>query len=141
MGSKGARKLAAAPHSAALIDTDVLIDAARGHPDATAFLNDQNEDFGVQISVISAMELTVGCRNKLELTQNKRFLESVLVLPINTRISHQAFNLIESFTLSHGLMIPDALIASTALVNALTLITKNTRHFQMILSLQVVRPY
>ena len=35
----------------------------------------------------------------------------------------------------------DALIAATALENGLTLMTKNTRHFQMIPKLEVVRPY
>ncbi len=38
-------------------------------------------------------------------------------------------------------MIPDALIAATAVDHNLTLYTKNTRHFQMIPQLTVVRPY
>jgi hypothetical protein len=33
--------MAAAPHPAALIDTDILIDAARGYPEASAFLREQ----------------------------------------------------------------------------------------------------
>ena len=56
--------MATTPHAAALIDSDVLIDAARGHPEATAFLYNQNRAFGVQISTISAMELIVGCRKQ-----------------------------------------------------------------------------
>ena len=66
--------MATTPHAAALIDSDVLIDAARGHLEARAFLNDQNRAFRVQISTISAMELIVGCRNKIELSQTRRFL-------------------------------------------------------------------
>ena len=133
--------MATTPHAAALIDSDVLIDAARGHLEARVFLNDQSRAFHVQISTISAMELIVGCRNKIELSQTKRFLEPVRILPVNPNISGTAYDLIQEFTLSHGLMIPDALIAATALENGLTLMTKNTRHFQMIPKLEVVRPY
>jgi predicted nucleic acid-binding protein len=38
-------------------------------------------------------------------------------------------------------MIPDALIAATASERGLTLYTKNTRHFQRLPDLTVVRPY
>ena len=133
--------MATTPHAAALIDSDGLIDAARGHLEARAFLNNQNRAFRVQISTISAMELIVGCRNKIELSQTRRFLEPVRILPVDPNISDTAYSLIQTFTLSHGLMIPDALIAATALENGLTLMTKNTRHFQMIPKLEVVRPY
>ena len=124
--------MATTPHAAALIDSDVLIDAARGHLEARAFLNDQNRAFRVQISTTSAMELLIGCRNKIELAQTKHFLEPVRILPVDPDISDKAYDLIQGFTLSHGLMIPDALIAATALENGLTVHTKNTRHFQMI---------
>jgi predicted nucleic acid-binding protein len=133
--------VAPTPHGAALIDSDVLIDAARGYLEARAFLNGQNRAFRVQISTISAMELIVGCRNKIELSQTKRFLDPVRILPVDPNISDTAYSLIQTFTLSHGLMIPDALIAATAIENGLTLMTKNTRHFQMIPKLEVVRPY
>ena len=133
--------MATTPHAAALIDSDVLIDAARGHVEARAFLYEQNRAFRVQISTISAMELIVGCRNKIELSQTKRFLETLLILSVERNISDKAYELIQEFTLSHGPMIPDALIAATALENGLSLMTKNTRHFQMISNLEVVRPY
>jgi predicted nucleic acid-binding protein len=47
----------------------------------------------------------------------------------------------QRFYLSHGLLIPDALIAATALDYGVTLYTKNVRHFLMIPGLTVVRPY
>ena len=133
--------MAAAAHAAALIDTDILVDAARGHLDAVAFLSAQHRTSGVQISIISAMELIVGSRNKVELSETKRFLQPARILPLNSNVSRAAYNFMESFTLSHGLMIPDALIAATASENDLALFTKNTRHFQMIPGLKVVRPY
>ena len=118
--------MATTPRAAALIDSDVLIDAARGQLEARGFLNDQNQAFRVQISTTSAMELIVGCRNKLEVSQTKRFLEPLRILPVDPNISDTAYSLIQTFTRSHGLMIPDALIAATALENGLTLMTRNT---------------
>jgi hypothetical protein len=40
--------------STGLIDTDILIDAARGLPDAGVFLNRQQQGEGILISVISS---------------------------------------------------------------------------------------
>jgi predicted nucleic acid-binding protein len=42
---------------------------------------------------------------------------------------------------SHGLVIPDAFIAATALVHNLELASDNERHFKMIPELAVKRPY
>ena len=81
--------MATTPHAAALIDSDVLIDVARGHLEARAFLNDQNRAFRVQISTISAMELIVGCRNKIELSQTRGFLEPVRILPVEPKYLRQ----------------------------------------------------
>jgi hypothetical protein len=124
-----------------LIDTDILIDALRGVADASAFLTAQRAAFGVQISIISAMELVVGCRNAAELARVRRFLRQVAVLPTSEPISHSSLRLVETFFLSHGLLILDALIGATALEHGLTLYTRNVRHFQMIPALTISRPY
>ena len=47
----------------------------------------------------------------------------------------------QSFSLSHGLLLPGALIAATALEDDWKLYTKNVRHFRMIPGLNIVRPY
>lgn len=124
-----------------MIDTDILIDAERGIPDAASFLAVQHASTGVRLSVVSAMELMVGCRDAVEMGRLGQFLAYTTVLPIHVAISEKAFQLMESFRLSHGLLIPDGLIAATALEHGLTLFTKNVRHFQMIPGLAVVRPY
>ncbi len=87
------------------------------------------------------MELIAGCRNKAELEQVRQFLQPVNVLPVSRAACEAARQLMESFFLSHGLQIPDALIAGTALEQGLTLYTKNVRHFQMIPGVSVMRPY
>ena len=46
-----------------------------------------------------------------------------------------------TYSKSHNLAIPDALIAATALIHQLELATDNDRHFKMIANLDVNRPY
>ena len=133
--------MATAIHATGLTDTDILIDATRGVEDAVAFLTKQQADAGVRISIISAMELVAGCRNKAELARVRQFLQRVTVLPVSAAASQTAYQLMESFFLSHGLLIPDALIAATAMKRGLALHSKNIRHFEMIPALMAVRPY
>ncbi|MBU2610429.1 MAG: PIN domain-containing protein, partial [Chloroflexi bacterium] len=49
----------------------------------------------------------------------------------NERISSAAVELIRKYRLSHGLLIPDALIAATALTQNFDFITKNQRDSRM----------
>ena len=123
-----------------LIDSDILIDASRGLAEAIAFLTFQKSE-GSRISVISAMELIVGCRNAKELLQVQGFLQMVTILPVSANVSQIAYQLMETFFLSHGLLIPDSLIAATAIEHEMTLYSKNVRHFGMIPGLTIIRPY
>ena len=129
-----------ANHTNGIIDTDILIDATNGIADAVAFLVEQQAT-EVQISIVSAMELIAGCRNKTEMTELQRFFQRCTFLPVTATVSQVAFQLMESFYLSHGLILPDALIAATAMEHNLTLYTRNTRHFRMIPQLEVNQPY
>ena len=74
------------------------------------------------------MELVKGCQNALALARVEQFLRVVRVLPISGTASRVAYHLMQRST-SHGLLIPDALIAATALDYGVTLYTKNVRHF------------
>lgn len=124
-----------------VIDTDILIDATHKLPDALNVLAAQLVIGGIKISIVSAMELIQGSRNSSELSQIQQFLHQVSVIPINAQTSQTAIELMEQFFLSHGLVIPDALIAATALENDLTLYSKNIRHYKMIPNHSVIRPY
>ena len=127
-------------HTVGVIDSNILIDAMNGVVAAVAFLAEQQET-EVQISIVSAMELIAGCRDKTEMRELQKFLERCTFLPITATISQVAFQLMESFYLSHGLTLPDALIAATAIEHDLTLYTRNTRHFRMIPQLEINQPY
>lgn len=127
--------------SSGLIDTDILIDFARGLPEAGIFLDSVQQSGNIFISVISAMELLSGCRDSKHLRETKRFLFQTKIVPISEDSSRTAYELIQQFNLSHGLLIPDSLIAATAIENQLPLFTRNVKHFQMISELNVIQPY
>lgn len=124
-----------------LIDTDILIDASRGLAQAGEFLNEMLEENGVTISVISAMELIAGCRDSTQLSSTKQFLAGLTVFFLTEAASERAKGLMETFTLSHGLLLPDALVAGTALESGIALYTRNIRHFRMIPELLIIKPY
>jgi len=124
-----------------LTDTDILIDVARRVPEAMQYFSAAQAIAQVQISIISAMELVTGCRSKIELAGVQQFLATVSVIPITENISRTAFRLMVTYRLSHGLLLPDALIAATACEKNLVLRTKNEKHFGMIPALVLERPY
>lgn len=140
MGAAAARRMESPSQARSLVDTDILIDATKGRAAANAFVKTQQRA-GLQISIITAMEVVVGCRDKVELAQTQEFLQRCTILPVSETVSQIGYQLVESFALSHGMQIPDALIAATALENGLTLYSKNIRHFRMIPELTVMRPY
>lgn len=122
-----------------LVDTDILIDVALEIQEAIDGLTELEENATLSVSVITAMELMVGCRNKTELRNTERFLERFQVNPLTDGISDIAFQLVHDYRLSHGLLIPDALIASTALELKCELLTKNYRDFHFIKGLQLIK--
>ena len=124
----------------ALVDTDILIDAALGVEIAVSWLRDAETREGVAISAISQMELLVGCRNKMEQNKLDRFLKRFQILQSTEEISEIAVALLRKYRLSHGLLIADALIAATAISRGLAFATKNRRDYRFINGLKLL-PY
>lgn len=123
-----------------IIDTDVLIDAARGDRHAINFLQGLEQQTQLAISVVTHMELIVGCRNQVESAKLELFLRRFLILKLTESISDRAVALLQQFRLSHGLLIADALIGATALEYAEPFLTKNQRDFRFIPGLRLA-PY
>ena len=78
------------------------------------------------------MELLQGAKNKHEKKQIKRKLSSFWLLPMQNDIAKLSSELIDMFTLSHNLSIPDSIIAATALSFQLPLISNNIKDFRYI---------
>lgn len=78
------------------------------------------------------MELIQGSRDKIELEKIDKFLKQFKILPITQKISKKSMKLIKKYSISHGLLIPDALIAGTAITKNFPLWTFNRKDFKFI---------
>lgn len=123
-----------------LVDTDILIDSLRHDVVANQELERLLRQGQIGISVITRLELVVGCRNKRALGQVQQLLANLELVPLNEGISDITDGLVTSYYLSHGLKIPDALICATALYHALPFLTKNQRDYRFVPGLKLL-PY
>ena len=119
-----------------ILDTNIIIELFKGNVETKELLKKVDEkEFA--ISVITSMELYYGAINKRELNKIKKFLKSFNLLTINEEISKIALDLIEKYSKSHGLDIPDTLIAATSLYYEIPLLTYNKKDFRYIEGLKL----
>ncbi|MFA4867191.1 MAG: PIN domain-containing protein [Pedobacter sp.] len=126
-----------------ICDTDVLIDyfdiSQKRHQE-TKYLLEQNIGFSnVLISSITKMELILGATNKADLNAISKKINRFSVLLINEAINLRAIDLVQTYRLSHGLALADAIIAATAIQTELELFTYNTKDFKFISKLLLFR--
>lgn len=123
-----------------ILDTDILIDAGRGVLEAVTCFHNLKASSSLAISIVTQMELMVGCANKAELQTLENFLKQFFIIKIDEALSDKAVDLLRSYRLSHGLLIADSLIAATAIVWNYPFITKNQRDYRFIQGLNLL-PY
>ncbi len=119
-----------------LCDTNILIEF---YKDNAQVVNDFHR-LGISqlsISSITQAELYYGAINKNELQKIKKHLGFLSIFPVDVLISTKFIELMEKYSLSHKLSIPDALIASTAIVYSLDLYTFNLKDFRFITGLNL----
>lgn len=124
-----------------MFDTDIIIDYLLGIEEARRFLYSFEKDERF-LSSVSAMEIYRGARNKRELDIFRKFFNENFreIVHISEGTSKLSLELIESYTLSHGLALPDALIAASAILKDASLVTGNLKHFSFIPDLKVSLP-
>lgn len=121
-----------------LIDTNVVIDYLAGKLPAAgmAFVDGVIND-RPQLSVITKIELLgyplIGAPAQVLID----FVNDSDVLQLTEDVADRCIVLWKA----HKIKLPDALIAATALVNNLTLLTRNTTDFKNISGLRVINPY
>ncbi len=124
-----------------IIDTDVLTWYMRGNKKAFDLIENLKS---FQISVITYMELVQGMRNKNELNELRKALRiwNTKMIYLNEDISLKAMFYVEKYSLNRSIEISDALIAATAVTNALPLLTGNDKHYKVIsdLEIKIFRP-
>ena len=118
-----------------LLDTNSIIDfsAKRLSDKAHKYLARIIDEFP-QISIINKIEL-LGFTNVPQ--QIISFTENAFVIALDNDIATQTIRLRKE----HKIKLPDAVIAATALVFNLTLVTNNTEDFKNIIGLDVINPY
>lgn len=111
-----------------LVDTDVLIDHLRGYAELRA------PPGAGHVSVITRAELFAGPEDQF--ADVRRLLATLTELELTPEVAERA-GAIRRVT---GVLLPDALIAATGLVNGLPVMTRNKRDFDQVDGLELLDP-
>ncbi len=126
-----------------ICDTDVMIDfwdSAKARHSATRdIIGNEIMLDNVIVSVITKMELMCGTVDKKDLARLNKKLMRFNVSLLNDAISLKAIELLSKYRLSHGLGIPDCLIAATAITSGLELFTYNHKDYHYIPGLRLFK--
>ncbi|QCO32044.1 type II toxin-antitoxin system VapC family toxin [Leptospira interrogans] len=119
-----------------LLDTNVVIDQlANALPEPGANFID---NLLPAISVISKIELLGWHKaSKEDIEHIQEFVSLAYVLPLEDNIVQETIRLRQHLKIKT----PDAIIAATAIVHRLTLISRNSQDFQAIPNLNVIDPW
>ena len=118
-----------------LWDADGVIDHLTGQPGARALHRDSARE-GLAVSIITYIELYEGATRshdpKEALRSLRTFLRRVTILPVSRRVAEQTARLradlrARSRPIQHRGY--DLIVAATALVHGLTIVTSNTRDY------------
>jgi tRNA(fMet)-specific endonuclease VapC len=117
-----------------LCDTNILIEFYKNNQNTLAKLQGIGNK-NIAISAVTAGELLFDALNKKEVQTINRDTNHLVLMHINDLISQKFIELMLQYSKSHGLTVPDALIAATAIVNDVNLYTLNVKDFQFITGL------
>jgi predicted nucleic acid-binding protein len=98
------------------------------------------ENLDAVIDATVYIECIQGSKSNHEKGVIEKYLTRFPLLPITPQSSVTAIELIRRYSNSFGLMLPDALIAATALENDLTVVTYNIDDFKFIGGLKYLKP-
>lgn len=120
-----------------LCDTDVLIDYLRDVPQAVEYLESlQHPPF---VSAITVAELYAGVRDGDERTILDQFISAFRIIEVDEEIAVKGGLFRREFLKSHSIGLADAIIAASAVVRQIQLVTLNVKHFPMLAD--VLTPY
>ena len=115
-----------------LVDTDVLIDFLRGYGPAVSFVNVHSDR--IVLSAVVVAELYAGARGAKddpEQTVLENLLSLFRIVPINEEIARLGGLYRRDYGPSHGISLPDALVAATTFLERAELKTLNVKHYPM----------
>ena len=122
-----------------LIDTNTIIELVTQLLPATGgawvdgiVLRDEHA-----ISVINWIELLVNPQSAQEKAVLELFVANAAILPVDADVVRQTILLRQQYRTK----LPDAIVAASALVHGLVLVSRNTSDFQKITGLTVINPH
>jgi predicted nucleic acid-binding protein len=105
----------------ALLDTNILIDFLRGVPEARDELNRYSDK---AISVITWMEVMAGAPIAA-MRSTRDFLSGFVLIELDEKVAERTVTLRRE----HRLKLPDAIVWASAQVQAMLLVTRDTKGF------------
>jgi tRNA(fMet)-specific endonuclease VapC len=114
-----------------LCDTNIFIEIYRNNKtviESVKKIGQQN----LAVSDVTRAELFFGARNKKELDAIHKDMEKLILLPVDCIISEMSVKLVEDYSLSHKLSLPDAIIGATAIYYKIELYTLNVKDFRFL---------
>lgn len=88
-------------------------------------------------SIISKIELLGFQQSQFSETKARELLNYLIEIPLNSEIAEQTIQIRKA----HKIKLPDAIIAATALISRIKLVTRNSSDFSKISGLVLVNPF
>ena len=119
-----------------LTDTNVFSEVFKGNAAVKSYIEALDNSLNTTVYV----ECLQGSKSKREKRTIKKYLSRFPVFYHTPHISRLTISLIDDYSSSHGLTLPDAQIAAVCLLNGLVLVIYNVADFKFIDGLSLVRP-
>ena len=113
-----------------LVDSNVMIDWINHRQKAIDDINLINGY--IALSIITEYEIIAGSKDMVMQKRFEKLLGNYTIISLDYEISALGISLYKKYKLSHGLDMPDSLIAATAIELDLPLLTYNIRDFRFI---------
>ncbi|PTM13133.1 MAG: pilus assembly protein [Bacteroidetes bacterium] len=119
-----------------LCDTNIIIEFYKENSSIFDKLRTIGQE-NIAVSIITVGELLFGALNKKERKQINQDIAHLHLLHLDSAIGDCCIELMNNYTLSHSLSLPDGLIAATAIIQDIPLYTLNKKDFQYIKGIQL----
>lgn len=121
-----------------LCDTNIIIEFYKENASVLKKLRAIGQE-NIAVSIVAVGELLYGAFNKEEKKQINQDIAHLHLLHLDQIIGERFMGLMNDYSLSHNLSLPDGLIAATALVADIPLYTLNKKDFKYIRGIQLYK--
>ncbi|MFQ6117564.1 MAG: type II toxin-antitoxin system VapC family toxin, partial [Candidatus Bipolaricaulia bacterium] len=113
-----------------LLDSDIIIWVLRQHQRTLDLVQELTKAGVPACSPLSVIEVLIGAKPEEE-ADTRRFLEALQSVPVDMAVAERAAEYTKAYQDRKHPDFADAIIAATAVVHGLTLVTYNRKHYPM----------